>query len=133
MIKTNMKLIITESQYNRLFLKEEKESDNFSFDKETVMAFAKVIGLPLKGQNEFSANRAVNNKDTISMILSILKDANKREEMVKDLESKGLSNANDFIVKNSEKIITNFNKHAEEVGLDERLTLKLLLNNVLRK
>jgi hypothetical protein len=133
MIKRNMKLIITESQYNRLFLKEENESNDFSFDKETVIAFAKVIGLPLKGQNEFSANRAVNNKDTISMILSILKDANKREEMVKDLESKGLSNANDFIVKNSEKIIINFNKHAEEVGLKDKLTLNILLNNVLRK
>jgi hypothetical protein len=126
-----MKLIITESQFNKLIL--EKDNNDFSFDKETVLAFAKIIGLTLKGQNEFSASRAIKNKNTISTILSVLKDPNKREEMVKDLETKGLSMANDVIVKNSEKIISNFNKHAEEVGIDDRLTLKMLLNNVLRK
>ena len=54
-----MKIKITESQYNRLFLKEEKEI-NFNFDIDTILGFAKLIGLPLKGQNEFLANKLFN-------------------------------------------------------------------------
>ena len=62
-----MKLIITETQYNRLFLNEEKEV-SFNFDNDTILAFGKLIGLPMKGQNGFLADRALDNQEVLSKI-----------------------------------------------------------------
>lgn len=126
-----MKLIITESQYNRLFLKENKEL-NFNFDVDTILGFTKLIGIPLKGQNEFLANKALENKKIVSKIYSILTDSEEETKMSEDLINKGMKNSNEKIVSNAEKIVKNFNEYSGKLGLEQRLTMNTLINNALK-
>lgn len=126
-----MKLIITESQYNRLFLKENKEL-NFNFDVDTILGFTKLIGIPLKGQNEFLANKALENKKIVSKIYSILTDSEEETKMSEDLINKGMKNSNEKIVSNAEKIVKNFNEYSGKLGLKQRLTMNTLINNALK-
>lgn len=123
-----MKIRITESQYNRLLLKEEKEVQ-FNFDVDTILGFAKLIGLPLKGQNEFLANRALDNETVLNKIYSIMNNVDKKNEMIDDLNNKGMVDAEKKLHNNIETIVTNFNKYSK--GKD--LKLDLILNKILRK
>lgn len=126
--KTNMKIIITESQYNRLFLKEEKEVQ-FNYDVDTILAFAKLIGLPLKGQNEFLANKALGNKDVLSNIYSIMTSAEAKQNIIDDLENKGMNGAESKLHDNIETIINNFNRYSKK----NQLNVDSVLNKILRK
>lgn len=126
-----MKLIITESQYNRLFLNENKDL-NFNFDVDTILGFTKLIGIPLKGQNDFLANKALENKKIVSKIYSILTDSEEETKMSEDLINKGMKNSNKKIVYNAEKIVKNFNEYSSKLGLKQRLTMNTLINNVLK-
>lgn len=123
-----MKIIITESQYNRLFLNEEKEVQ-FNYDVDTILAFAKLIGLPLKGQNEFLADKAIDNKDVLSKIHGIMTSAESKQNMIDDLENKGMNGAESKLHDNIETIVSNFNKHSK----DKQLNLDTVLNRILRK
>ena len=126
--KTNMKIIITESQYNRLFLKEEKEVQ-FKYDVDTILAFAKLIGLPLKGQNEFLANKALSNEDILSNIRSIMTNVDAKQNMIDDLENKGMNGAESKLHDNIETIINNFNRYSKK----NQLNVDSVLNKILRK
>jgi hypothetical protein len=127
-----MKIRITESQYNRLILNEEKEIQ-FNFDVDTILGFAKLIGLPLKGQNEFLANKALKNKDVLSKIYSIMTSVDQKNKMIDDLDNKGMMDSNKKLHDNIEKIVNNFNKHSTESGLTKPLNLDVVLNKILRK
>lgn len=123
-----MKIIITESQYNRLLLNEGNEPQ-FNFDSDTILGFAKLIGLPLKGQNEFLANKALSNKDVLSNIHSIMTSAEDKQNMIDDLENKGMNGAESKLHDNIETIVSNFNKHSK----DKQLNIDTVLNQILRK
>ena len=127
-----MKIRITESQYNRLFLKEEKEI-NFNYDVDTVLGFAKLIDLPLKGQNEFLANKALKNKEVLSKIYSIMNNVEKKENMIDDLINKGMKNPDKKIISNIDKIINKFNECSKDCGFDKTLELTKVMNKILRK
>ena len=127
-----MKLIITESQYNRLFLKEEKEV-NFNYDGDTILAFGKLIGLPYKGQNSFLADRAIKNKNVLSTIYNIMNSADSKQNMIDDLNNKGMTDADNKLHDNIETIVKNFNSIAKENGFDKSLNLNVVLNKILRK
>ena len=123
-----MKIIITESQYNRLFLNENKDTQ-FNFDSDTILAFAKLIGLPLKGQNKFLADKAIDNKDVLSKIHGIMTSAESKQNMIDDLENKGMNGAESKLHDNIETIVSNFNKYSK----DKQLNLDNVLNKILRK
>jgi hypothetical protein len=123
-----MKIRITESQYNRLILNEEKEIQ-FNFDVDTILGFAKLIGLPLKGQNEFLANRALDNEAVLTKIYSIMNNVDKKNQIIDDLNNKGMVDAEKKLHNNIETIVSNFNKYSK--GKD--LKLDLILNKILRK
>lgn len=123
-----MKIRITESQYNRLFLNEEKEV-SFNFDNDTILAFGKLIGLPMKGQNDFLANRALGNKDVLSKIYSIMLNLDEKNKMIDDLNNKGMVDSEKKLHDNIEKIISNFNEYSK----DKELKLDDVLNKILRK
>ena len=127
-----MKIRITESQYNRLLLKEEKEI-NFNYDVDTVLGFAKLIDLPLKGQNEFLANKALKNKEVLSKIYSIMNNVEKKENMIDDLINKGMKNPDKKIISNIDKIINKFNECSKDCGFDKTLELTKVMNKILRK
>ena len=127
-----MKVRITESQYKRLILKESKELE-FSYDLDTILGFAKLIGLPLKNQNEFLADRSLKNPKILEKIYTILTNSEEEKKMAEDLVNKGMKGGNEKIIKNVETIINNFNKHANDNGLDKKLTLNKVMNQILRK
>lgn len=127
-----MKIRITESQYNRLLLNEEKDIQ-FSFDNDTILAFAKLIDLNLKGQNDFLANKALKNKDVLSKIYSIMTSVDQKNKMIDDLNNKGMMDSDNKLHDNIEKIVNNFNKHSTESGLSKPLNLGVVLNKILRK
>jgi hypothetical protein len=127
-----MKIRITESQYNRLLLNEEKEI-NFNYDVDTILGFAKLIDLPLKGQNEFLANKALKNKEVLSKIYSIMNSVDKKEEIIDDLINKGMKNPDKKVISNIDKIITKFNDCSKESGFDKTLELTKVMNKILRK
>ena len=123
-----MKIRITESQYNRLLLNEEKEIQ-FNFDVDTILGFAKLIGLPLKGQNEFLANSALDNDAVLTKIYSIMSDVDKKNEIIDDLNNKGMVNADKKLHDNIETVVSNFNKYSK----GKELKLDSVLNKILRK
>jgi hypothetical protein len=123
-----MKIRITESQYNRLLLSEEKDIQ-FNFDVDTILGFAKLIGLPLKGQNEFLANRALDNEAVLTKIYSIMRDVDKKNEIIDDLNNKGMVNADKKLHDNIETVVSNFNKYSK----GKELKLDSVLNKILRK
>jgi hypothetical protein len=127
-----MKIRITESQYNRLLLNEEKEIQ-FNYDVDTILGFAKLIDLPLKGQNEFLANKALKNKEVLSKIYSIMNSVDKKEEIIDDLINKGMKNPDKKIISNIEKIIYKFNDCSKDCGFDKTLDLTKVMNKFLRK
>ncbi len=127
-----MKLIITESQYNRLFLKEEKEIQ-FNYDSNTILAFGKLIGLVFKGQNNFLADRALKNKNVLSIIYNIMNSSESNQNIIDDLNNKGMLDADKRFHNNIEKIVNNFNTNAKEIGFDKQLNLDIVLNKILRK
>lgn len=123
-----MKIRITESQYNRLFLNEEKEI-SFNFDNDTILAFGKLIGLPMKGQNGFLADRALKNKEVLSKIYSIMTSVDEKNKMIDDLNNKGMKDSDKKLHDNIEKIVSNFNNHSTE----KQLNIDVVLNKILRK
>jgi hypothetical protein len=123
-----MKIRITESQYNRLFLNEEKEV-SFNFDNDTILAFGKLIGLPMKGQNGFLADKALKNQDVLSKIYSIMSNVDEKNKMVDDLNNKGMKDSDKKLHDNIEKIVKNFNNHSKE----KQLKMDVVLNKILRK
>jgi hypothetical protein len=123
-----MKIIITESQYNRLLLNEDKEP-KFNFDSDTILGFAKLIGLPLRGQNKFLADKTIENKDVLSKIHTVMTSAEIKQNMIDDLENKGMGGADKKLHDNIETIVLNFNKHSK----DKQLNLDTVLNQILRK
>ena len=123
-----MKIRITESQYNRLFLNEEKEI-SFNFDNDTILAFGKLIGLPMKGQNGFLADRALKNQEVLSKIYSIMTSVDEKNKMIDDLNNKGMKDSDKKLHDNIEKIVSNFNNHSTE----KQLNIDVVLNKILRK
>ena len=123
-----MKIRITESQYNRLFLNEEKEV-SFNFDNDTILAFGKLIGLPMKGQNGFLADRALKNQDVLSKIYSIMSNVDEKNKMIDDLDNKGMKDSDKKLHDNIEKIVNSFNNHSTE----KQLKIDVVLNKILRK
>jgi hypothetical protein len=123
-----MKIRITESQYNRLLLSEEKEV-NFNFDVDTILGFAKLIGLSLKGQNEFLAKRALDNEAVLTKIYSIMTNVDKKNEIIDDLNNKGMVDADKKLHDNIETVVSNFNKYSK----GKELKLDSVLNKILRK
>jgi hypothetical protein len=123
-----MKIRITESQYNRLLLNEEKEV-SFNFDNDTILAFGKLIGLPMKGQNDFLANRALGSKDVLSKIYSIMLNLDEKNKIIDDLNNKGMVDSEKKFHDNIEKIVSNFNEYSK----DKELKLDDVLNKILRK
>ena len=134
------KLKITKEQYEKILIHEQKErllmedkEVSFNHDKLALMGFAKILGIKLTKQNEIDANKATNSTKVMSNIKSIISDPKKREELIKDLESKGMVEPHKKMVTNYQKIVSNFNKYAKALGMEDELTESGLLNNILRK
>jgi len=126
-----MKIKLTESQFNRLIIVESKEIE-FNFDSDTILGFAELIDLNLKGQNKFLGDKALTNKNILSKIYLIMSDVDEKNKMVDDLNNKGMVDSDKKLIGNIETIINNFNNHSKKTGLNKILDLKFVLNKILR-
>lgn len=134
------KIKITKEQYEKILIREQSErllnensENSFNHNNEIIMGFAKILGLKLTKQNSLAANKAINNIKTLSDIKLNLLDADKREKLIQDLESKGMVDPTNKIIKNYQKIVNNFNKYASELKMEDKLKEEELLNHILRK
>jgi hypothetical protein len=134
------KLKITKEQYERILIHEQKErmlvedkEISFNHDKLTLMGFAKILGLSLTKQNKIDADKATNSTQVMSNIKTIISDPKKREELIQDLETKGMIEPHKKMITNYQKIVSNFNQYAKSLGMEDELTESGLLNNILRK
>jgi hypothetical protein len=87
----------------------------------------------LTKQNKIDADKATNSTQVMSNIKTIISDPKKREELIQDLETKGMIEPHKKMITNYQKIVSNFNQYAKALGMEDELTESGLLNNILRK
>lgn len=116
-------LKITQSQFDRILLYEERKRDILINEsaKDLALTIALLSGIKLTGQNEYLVNKLIKNKDNMTMVKSTLEDENKVQELVDALSEKGMKNPERSLAKNAEKIVKKFNEISEK----EHLSLKL--------
>jgi len=128
------KIRITTEQYNKILLHEQNNRINSlnklnEGNKEVVLAVSKLMGLNLSGLNKEIAEKALNNKSVMGEILSTFEDENKINDLISNLEEKGMKNAKEKLSTKAKDIINNYNKISEE----NKIWLKLgifIMNNL---
>ena len=122
-----MKLKVTESQLE-LIINHIQESDTKKEVleegwKEVVLGTAMLMGIGLSGVNAQTANNALDNAQILQQIEQTL-TTDKVQKLAKTLENAGFQNAMDKIESNAAKIEANFNKAAQDKGVDLKLRMK---------
>jgi hypothetical protein len=131
------RLKITNEQYNRIILHEQKsrmliesEEKSLNHSNEVLLGVAKLMGLNIKGFNLTIADAAVKKDDIMKSIKNSLEDTNKRQELIDDLVAKGLVKP-DMLYK-ADSIANNFNKYSKENNLSYTMDNFSLMNNILK-
>jgi hypothetical protein len=126
------RLIITTEQYKTLVLREQearlntgKRSLNEN-SKEVILGMALLIGLKLSGLNRQLAQKALEDPAVITQIKTTLENETKTKDMAKAFEEKGMVNPDNFLAKNADKIMQEFNKIAGSNGVGEQAKLNLI-------
>lgn len=104
---------ITEQQYNRILLSEEKERLN-ECSNDVLLVIASLAGIDLTGNNKMIADRSKQNPNIMSKVKSTLGNEDELKGLVKSLEGKGLKNPNKFLSMNADKIIKNYNENSDD-------------------
>jgi hypothetical protein len=128
------KIRITTEQYNKILLHEQNNRLNSSKklnegNKEVVLAVSKLMGLNLSGLNKEIAEKALNNKSVMGEILSTFEDENKINDLISNLEEKGMKNAKEKLSTKAKDIINNYNKISEENKIGLKLGI-FIMNNL---
>lgn len=128
------KIRITTEQYNKILLHEQNNRINFlnklnEGNKEVVLAVSKLMGLNLSGLNKEMAEKALNNKSVMGEILSTFEDENKINDLISNLEEKGMKNAKEKLSTKAKDIINNYNKISEENKIGLKLGI-FIMNNL---
>jgi len=131
------RLKITNEQYNRIILHEQKsrilmesEQKSLNHSNEVLLGIAKLMGLNIKGFNATIADSAVKKDDVMKSIKDSLDDSNKRQELIDDLIAKGLVKAN--MLYKADSIASNFNKFSKENNLGYSMDNFSLINKILK-
>ena len=131
------RLKITNEQYNRIILHEQKsriimesEQKSLNHSNEVLLGIAKLMGLNIKGFNATIADSAVKKDDVMKSIKDSLEDSNKRQELIDDLIAKGLVKAN--MLYKADSIASNFNKFSKENNLGYNMDNFSLVNKILK-
>jgi hypothetical protein len=114
------KLKITQEQYNKIILHEQTSRSSLLTEttNEVILGVAKLAGLKLSGHNDTVAKNALNDAKTMSLIKSTLEDENKVKELVKKMEEKGMKDVEQFLSKNVNSIVKDYNEYAKAEKLD---------------
>lgn len=122
------KIKITEQQYNKILLHEEKRALNEN-SNEILLVIASLAGVDLTGHNKTRADKSKQNPDIMTRVKSTLENSDKLDDLLDAFEMKGLKNPERFLAKNADKIIKNYNNISDKTldflakstikGLDE--------------
>jgi hypothetical protein len=114
------KLKITQEQYDKIILHEQASRSSLLTETthEVILGVAKLAGLKLSGHNDTVAKNALNDAKTMGLIKTTLEDENKVKELVKKMEEKGMKDVEQFLSKNVDSIVKNYNQHAKSEKLD---------------
>ena len=125
------KIKITQEQYNKLIITEQKRLINNSSDllsesinknselleegwKEIVLGVAMLMGLNLTGQNDLTAQKALSDANTINQIEATLENDSKIQELIDAMKEKGMADPSAMLAKNADKIVNNFNNLSDK-------------------
>ncbi len=101
-------LKITQSQFDRILLYEERKRDIL------INKSAKDLALTM-------VNNLIKDKKNMTMVKNTLEDEHKIQELVDALSEKGMKDPERSLAKNADKIVKKFNEISEK----EKLSLKL--------
>lgn len=116
-------LKITQSQFDRILLYEERKRDILINEsaKDLALTIALLSGIKLTGQNEYLVNKLIKDKKNMTMVKNTLENEHKIQELVDALSEKGMKDPERSLAKNADKIVKKFNEISEK----EQLSLKL--------
>ncbi len=116
-------LKITQSQFDRILLYEERKRDILINEsaKDLALTIALLSGIKLTGQNEYMVNKLIKDKKNMTMVKNTLENEHKIQELVDALSEKGMKDPERSLAKNADKIVKKFNEISEK----EQLSLKL--------
>ncbi len=115
------KIIITETQYNRILEFEKRNRVLINENREILYGVAKLMGVKLTGMNLELASKALDDEKTLGDILSTLEDDLKFETLIKSMEEKGMENAKEKLLKQSDSIIDKFNEICDKKGINKEM------------
>jgi hypothetical protein len=123
-------LKITQSQFDRILLYEERKRDILINEsaKDLALTIALLSGIKLTGQNEYLVNKLIKNKENMTMVKNTIEDEHKVQDLVDALSEKGMKNPERSLAKNADKIVKNFNEIIEKfdkLSEKEKIDLKL--------
>lgn len=131
------KLKITNEQYNRLILNEhttrilnENES-SLNTSNDILLGLAKIMDVNLTGFNLHKAENVIKDSKKMLELKKIIQNPEKRQELIDDLNTKGMINTNDKILYKYSDIADNFNKISKDNGFDYKIDANGFLDNLL--
>jgi hypothetical protein len=107
------KIKITEQQYNKLLLHEEKKHLNENTNN-VLLVIASLAGVDLTGNNKLVADKSKQDPNIMAKVKSTLETDYKLDNLVDALKEKGLKNPDIFLARNAEKIIKNYNDVSDD-------------------
>ena len=117
-----------------VFISEDKELIEEGF-KEFILGAALVLSqavggkmLAQSGHNKEIANKAVENKEIMAQIKSTLEDEQKTKELSDSLVKLGISNPEELLAKNADRVVNAFNRLSNDKKMTYRLDTKAVDN-----
>ena len=123
------KLIITEKQYNKILVNEAISRTLLSENnKEVVLGVALLLGMNLSGLNKELAHKYIKNDKVVNNIKTILNNEYKTDELIKNMEEKGMGDVKSLLKSKSRDIVKNFDKFCGPEKHDADMNVKIINN-----
>ena len=123
------KLIITEKQYNKILVNEAISRTLLSENnKEVVLGVALLLGMNLSGLNKELAHKYIKNDKVVNNIKTILSNEYKTDELIKNMEEKGMGDVKSLLKSKSRDIVKNFDKFCGPEKHDADMNVKIINN-----
>lgn len=140
------KIKITQEQYNKLIITEQKRLFNNPSDllsesvnrnaelleegwKEIVLGVSMLMGLNLTGQNAAVAEKATHDANIMKQIEATLEDKTKTQELIDAMKEKGMKDPSVMLAKNADEIEDNYNELSDKEKMGIKLSV-VAVNNL---
>lgn len=110
------KIIVTESQFNKLIDSSSKEEVLEEGFKEILLGAAMLMGLNMNAQNQEIAQDALNKEQVVQQIQNTIENDSTRNKMVSAMENAGVQNAEEKLMDVNKKLLKKLKKKGYEAG-----------------